>query len=446
MTKLTDELPECLKDYKPPSSESLKKAKEYLEEYGVFDGHNDLPLTITYYNNTMNNDLSKVDLYQEDPLLAETTIPWIKEGKLRSQFWSIYWSCKANYKDGIQWAMEQIDLVHRMVEEYKSEFTFVKNSEEAKIAAKEKKVASTMGLEGGHMIGSSLAVLRLFYDLGVRYMTLTHNCDTAWATQSGNEESGKGLSDFGKDMIREMNRMGMLVDLSHVSTQTMLDALDVTTAPVFFSHSGARTTANRTRNVPDEVLQKIVDSKIDAVIMTVFYSGFVQAPSEHPDYRECTTVDHVVDHMMHIGDMYGWQYVGIGGDYNGADPFPHGLENVSKYPNLFAKLIERLESKGIGEKEVERIVKDVSFNNMIRVWKGVEDVAASQSKTDEISKWIPVEDFDAENTGCMTARDYPTVDEPISDEPIGDDNTDDTGDSGFFNALSAFLLTLTLMH
>ena len=138
---------DCLKDYKPPTGDSLKRAKELLEEYGVFDGHNDLPMTITYYNGTMNNDLSKVDLYQEDPLLAETNIPWIKDGKHRAQFWSIYWSCSANYKDGIQWAMEQIDLVHRMVEEYKADFTFIRNSEEAKIAAKEQKVASTMGLE-----------------------------------------------------------------------------------------------------------------------------------------------------------------------------------------------------------------------------------------------------------------------------------------------------------
>jgi len=444
LAKTGDELPECLKDYKPPTAESLKKAKEYLEEYGVFDGHNDLPMTITYYGD-MNNDLSKLDLYNDtDSGLAETNIPWIKEGKLRAQFWSIYWSCKANYKDGIQWAMEQIDLVHRMVDEYKDEFTFIRNSDEAKIAAKNKKVASTMGLEGGHMIGSSLAVLRLFYDLGVRYMTLTHNCDTAWATQSGNEESGKGLSDFGKEMIREMNRMGMLVDLSHVSAQTMLDALDVTTAPVFFSHSGSRATANRTRNVPDEVLQKLVDNKIDAVIMTVFYSGFVQAPADHPDYRECTTVDHVVDHMMHIGEKFGWRYVGIGGDYNGADPFPHDLENVSKYPNLFAKLIERLESKGIGEKEIERIVKDVSFNNVIRVWKGVEDVAAAQSKTAENSKWIPVEDFDAENTGCMTGRNYPTIDEPVGDDQT--DDIDDAGDSSNLAAISGILLSLIFMH
>merc|ERR1712131_331540 len=372
-------------------------------------------MTITYYDD-MNQDLSKVDLTIDDPKLAHTTLPKIHKGKLRAQFWSIYWDCEANYKDGIQWAMEQIDLVKRMINQYPNDFELVMTADQAEEAARRsdsKVVASTMGLEGGHMIGSSLAVLRLFYDLGVRYMTLTHTCDTAWATQSGNEESGKGLSDFGKEMIREMNRMGMLVDLSHVSAQTMLDALDVTTAPVFFSHSGSRATANRTRNVPDEVLQKLVDNNIDAVIMTVFYSGFVQAPADHPDYRECTTVDHVVDHMMHIGEKFGWRYVGIGGDYNGADPFPHDLENVSKYPNLFAKLIERLESKGIGEKEIERIVKDVSFNNVIRVRKGVEDVAAAQSKTAENSKWIPVEDFDAENTGCMTGRNYPTIDEPV---------------------------------
>ena len=202
----------------------MDKANQYLDSYGVFDGHNDLPMTITYYDD-MNQDLSKVDLTIDDPKLAHTTLPKIHKGKLRAQFWSIYWDCEANYKDGIQWAMEQIDLVKRMINQYPNDFELVMTADQAEEAARRsdsKVVASTMGLEGGHMIGSSLAVLRLYHELGVRYMTLTHNCDTPWASQSGSEANDKGLSDFGKDMIREMNRIGMIVDLSHVSKQTML--------------------------------------------------------------------------------------------------------------------------------------------------------------------------------------------------------------------------------
>jgi len=223
---------ECLKDYTSPTEQEISRAKEMMSEYGVIDGHNDLPMTYTY-RDTMNQDLSKLDLNSATIEGSETTIPLAKEGLLRGQFWSIYWSCKSNYKDGVQWAMEQIDLTKRFIAQY-PEMEFVRSVAEARDAMKSKtyKIASTMGLEGGHMIGSSLATLRMFYELGIRYMTLTHNCDTPWATESHTEakNSDVGLSDFGRKIVKEMNRIGMIIDLSHVSQQTMLGK------PLLLSH------------------------------------------------------------------------------------------------------------------------------------------------------------------------------------------------------------------
>merc|ERR1711935_38745 len=409
---------ECLKDYEEVTDEELALAKEYLDEVGVFDGHNDLPHSITRYGETFDNNLGKVDLRLDDPLLRETTLPKIEAGKLRAQFWSVFWRCSANYKDGNKWAMEQIDLTKRMIDQY-DELVLVKSSAEAKVVTldKTKRVASTMGLEGGHMIGSSLAVLRLFHELGVRYMTLTHNCDTPWATQSGSEDTNdQGLSKFGKDMVREMNRIGMIVDLSHVSKQTMFDALEVTTAPVMFSHSGARAVAGRNRNVPDEVLEKVKANR--GVVMLVFYSGFVNTNDSWENQYKCTTVDHAVDHAWHIGTNYGWDIIGIGGDYNGASYFPHDLSNVSEYPNFFAKLIERLEADGKKEMEIKEIIQGISMKNAIRVWKGVEAAseALQAAKTAEMWQWVPI-DAVAE-TGCMTGR--VSEDAEDDDEPSGD--------------------------
>lgn len=226
---INKQLPECIIDYESPTSDMVKRAKEIMSEVGVFDGHNDLPMSYTYDVTNdyaeMSNDLSKIDLYNETNKASQTTIPLAEKGSLKGQFWSIYWSCKANYKDGIQWALEQIDLTKRMIAQY-DELVFVRTSSEARDVMQKSdsfKIASTMGLEGGHMIGSSLSVLRMFHELGVRYMTLTHNCDTPWATQSGSEgKTDVGLSEFGKKMIKEMNRIGMIVDLSHVSMQTMI--------------------------------------------------------------------------------------------------------------------------------------------------------------------------------------------------------------------------------
>jgi len=411
---------ECLKDYVEVSDEELALAKEYLDEVGVFDGHNDLPHSITRYGETFDNNLGKVDLRLDDPLLRETTLPKIEAGKLRAQFWSVFWRCSANYKDGIKWAMEQIDLTKRMIDQY-DELVLVKSSAEAKAVAldKTKRVASTMGLEGGHMIGSSLAVLRLFHELGVRYMTLTHNCDTPWATQSGSEDTNdKGLSDFGRELVKEMNRIGMIVDLSHVSRQTMLDALSISTAPVMFSHSSVRAIADHKRNIPEDVLPAV--KKNGGCIMIVFYSAFVNTAE---DWRECTTADHIIDHIVHVGENYGYDLMGIGGDYNGADPFPHDAEDVSKYPYVFAKLIARLRlyfhngERKYNEEEIKNIVQGIAMNNIMRVWEGVETEAAKlQQETEPAWSWVPIDDVPDQT--CVSGQSEASID-PNDDDSNG---------------------------
>ncbi|CBY41063.1 unnamed protein product [Oikopleura dioica] len=226
-------------------------------------------------------DLSKINLYEREPpgqtdpniwpQNSQTTIPLAKEGKLRAQFWSIYWGCSANGKDAVLWALEQIDVAKRMIAKH-DEFIVPKTgSRRDKDFSKAISIASIMGLEGGHMIGESLAVLRQFYYLGVRYMTLTHSCDLPWVTSSNaDDKTDVGLSEFGVKAVKEMNRMGMIVDLSHVSSQTMRDALGNVTAPVMFSHSSARAIADHPRNVPDDVLELV--KRNNGVVMVVFYA------------------------------------------------------------------------------------------------------------------------------------------------------------------------------
>ena len=217
----------------------------------------------------------------------------IREGRLTGQFWSIYVTCGTNFKDGVDWALEQIDIAQRMIEKY-DEFVFVRNPYEAKRAMMDGKVASMFGMEGGHMIGSRMSILRQVFNLGIRYMTLTHNCNTPWADENRADAipalvRHNGLSEFGKDVIREMNRLGMLVDLSHVSAATMrgfpdfhfcrvclrfLDALEVTEAPIMFSHSSARTVNYHVRNVPDDVLDMV--KKNDGVVCVTFVPSFIK--------------------------------------------------------------------------------------------------------------------------------------------------------------------------
>ncbi|CAG5087596.1 Oidioi.mRNA.OKI2018_I69.PAR.g11581.t1.cds [Oikopleura dioica] len=453
------EKPDCIKDYQSPSADALQKANRYLEGHGVFDGHNDLPMTYTYLT-PKNQDLSKINLYereppgQSDPNIwpqnSQTTIPLAKEGQLRAQFWSIYWGCSSNGKDAVLWALEQIDVAKRMIEKH-DEFIVPKTANEAEALIRDakyrkgyrKRERTILGC--GHMIGESLAVLRQFYDLGVRYMTLTHSCDLPWVTSSNaDSKTDVGLSEFGVKVVQEMNRMGMIVDLSHVSSQTMRDALGNVTAPVMFSHSSARAIADHPRNVPDDVLQMVKTN--NGVVMVVFYAGFVKRGAVEYDedgntVNICITADDVVDHMMHIGELIGWDHVGIGADYNGAEDFlltQKERSNVSSYPLVFGKLIERLEKlPQYAEAEIESIVQRIASDNILRVWKDVEEEAQKlQNEKEPDWSWIPETDrtWDESNSyTCKSGRDWPEEGEEK-----------DEGNSAFSKSAGVFTFVFAL--
>jgi len=258
------------------------------------------------------------------------------------------------------------------------------------------KLASMIGVESGHAIGSSLPLLRTIYAMGARYMTLTHVCNTPWADAAQVEDGwfpvrNNGLSDFGLDLVLEMNRLGMLVDLSHVSTQVMKDALSISQAPVIFSHSSARAIANHSRNVPDDVLQMVKEN--NGIVMVNFYACFVSEDCSKMN----ATVHDIVKHINHIREIAGVDHVGIGGDYNGIDIPPVDLPDVSHYPDVFAALIESEVSWS------DEDLGKLASGNLIRVFKQVESVRDEMAelgwKPD--NTWIPEEDL-GEDTGCMS--------------------------------------------
>lgn len=264
--------------------------------------------------------------------------------------------------------LEQIDLVKRLAEEYPDDLQYCTTSQCAREAFSNGKIGSFIGIEGGHQIGNSLANLRQMYELGARYMTLTHNCDNAFATAASTVTGGGediGLTDFGGELVKEMNRIGMLVDLSHVSHQTMRNVLGMTQVPVMFSHSSAYNVSEHMRNVPDDVLEMVRDN--DGIVMANFVPDFLN--KYDPD---STTIDDAVAHIMHIATVAGWKHVGVGGDFDGAPKYPTGIEDVSKYPILVAKLLER----GASEEDI----KNFAGENILRVWAAVEAHPAKEQQ------------------------------------------------------------------
>ncbi|KAJ0056588.1 hypothetical protein NL108_010508 [Boleophthalmus pectinirostris] len=306
-------------------------------------------------------------------------------------FWSAFVRCDSQYKDAVRQTFEQIDVVHRMCQKYPDVFMFASSSQDILDAFKQNKTASLIGVEGGHSIDSSLGTLRTMYQLGVRYLTLTHSCNTPWAdnwlVDTGSEPSQHdGLSPFGKQVINELNRLGMLIDLAHVTVKVMEQVLEMSKAPVIFSHSSAYSICNNKRNVPDHILTKVKEKK--GIVMVNFYNDYVTC-------SHTATISDVADHFDHIKKIGGAEIVGFGGDYDGVKRLPQGLEDVSKVPHLVAELLRR------GWTDTE--VKAALGENLLRVMKEVEKVRDSLSSSPPDDVPIPYEQVE---NPCRTSYGY----------------------------------------
>ena len=387
-----------------------------LEAAPVWDGHNDVPIQLRGRWRNVIGDFDFADTTDTGPEHSEgrtmhTDLTRLRAGKVGAQFWSVYVSAALTEPEAVQATIEQIDVTHRLIARYPDELALALTANEVEAAMARGKIASLIGMEGGHSIGSSLAVLRQMYAIGARYMTLTHSKNTPWADSATDAPKHDGLTDFGKDLVREMNRMGMLVDLSHVSEKTMHDALDVAQAPVIFSHSGARAINGHARNVPDGVLRRLPGN--GGIVMVVGLPGFLSEDARQwfaarqaeqarlealwqgqPDAvtgamtewdeanpTPLATIADMANHIDHVRRLAGIDHIGIGGDYDGMPTGPVGMEDVSGYPALFAELARR----GYSQADLEKI----SFRNMMRVMRGAEAYAASVGGMAPIETPVP---------------------------------------------------------
>ncbi|MFD9678641.1 dipeptidase [Rhodococcus sp. NPDC059969] len=305
----------------------------------IVDGHNDLPIASKY-----KRDYSVEGLDTGVPDL-HTDIPRLRAGGVGAQFWSLFVPSNTSEAEAVQATFEQIDFVHRLVARYPTAFVLARTSAQVRSAIADGKIASLLGIEGGYSLGSSPAILRIFAELGVRYVTLTHNSNTAWADSGTDNPRHHGLNELGRNFIRELNAAGVLVDLSHTSPETMHAALDVSTAPVIFSHSGVRGVTDHPRNVPDDVLRRLPGN--GGVLMLTFVPTFVSA--EYARWfdggREGTSppagITEVADHIEYARKVVGIDHIGLGGDYDGYPALADGLEDVSGYPRLLDELVRR---------------------------------------------------------------------------------------------------------
>ncbi|MGN6794816.1 MAG: dipeptidase [Streptosporangiaceae bacterium] len=349
----------------PMSSASLDAARSLLAETGILDGHNDLPWALRQAGQ---GDPAQVDIAAQVPF-TQTDLPRLAAGGVAAQFWSVYVPAELAGDAAVSTTLEQIDLVHRLVARHPDALELALTGADVRRIMAAGKVASLIGAEGGHSIGCSLGVLRALHALGVRYITLTHNRNTPWADSATDEPGCGGLTDFGREVVAEMQRIGVLVDLSHVSAGTMSDALDVATVPLIFSHSSARALTDHPRNVPDAILERLTGN--GGVAMATFVPQFVSAACREWDLAAAAEAERrgidyktiesraelddwvsanpmpsanigdVADHVEHIRDVAGIDHVGIGGDFDGTSELPDGLGDVSCYPALFAELIDR---------------------------------------------------------------------------------------------------------
>ncbi|MFC4307731.1 dipeptidase [Steroidobacter flavus] len=374
---------------------ALVHARELLKKVILVDGHNDLPWAIRTDKNHP-SDVAAFDLNGKVPF--QTDIKRMEKGGIGAQFWSVYIPGEI----GTGYArtqLEQIDIARQVIASY-PKFQFATTVADIRTAHSQGRIASLMGMEGGHAIENSLGALRAYYDLGVRYMTLTHNVNLDWADSAAKPPEHGGLTKFGEEVVLEMNKIGMLVDLAHVSDATMDDALRVSKAPVIFSHSSARALCDVPRNVPDTILKRLPAN--GGVVMVTFVAGFIdpevaklQVPamaeigrrSQGKSVEEAekisdevmgklklpkTSIAKVADHIEHIRKVAGVKHIGLGGDFDGNSDWPVGLEDVSSYPNLFAELIRR----GWSDEDLTLLAGE----NVLRALAQAETVSRQLSK------------------------------------------------------------------
>jgi membrane dipeptidase len=334
----------------------LDRARALHGEVPLIDGHNDYPWALRGHN--IGRDLGQLDIRVPQPSIM-TDIPRLRAGGVGGQFWSVYVPVDMRGQLAVRATLEQIDIVYRMMERYPDTFGLALTATDVERIFASGRIASLIGMEGGHAIDNSLAALRMFYALGARYMTLTHSANLAWADSATDDPEHDGLTAFGEEVVREMNRLGMLVDLSHTSPATMTDALRVSEAPIIFSHSSARDVFNHPRNVPDDILRRLPEN--GGVVMVTFVPGFLTEADE-------ATVADIADHMDHVRRVAGADHVGIGSDYDGINAAPSGMEDVSTFPNLTAELLRR----GWSDDDVRKAIGI----NVLRVMRETERVAA----------------------------------------------------------------------
>lgn len=357
-------LPFALTSSRRPQSleERLQVVHRLLKSFPLIDGHNDLPWNLRKFVHNKLSNLNLSAIEQLEPWSksrwSQTDIPRLREGLLGAQFWSAYVPCKAQHLDAVQITLEQIDVINRLVDGNSQHFSLVLSSKELIKVHKTGRIASLIGVEGGHALGNSLAVLRTFYNLGTRYLTLTHSCDTPWAQGANSQLQDVGLTEFGKNVIKEMNRLGMIIDLSHTSMNTAKSAINASLAPVIFSHSSAYSLCNSSRNVPDDILKLVAFN--DGIVMVNFYTFLITC-------NENATISDVIKHINHIRSVAGINHVGIGAGYDGINMTPLGLEDVSKYPHLFAELL-------VDPIWSEEDISLLAGLNFLRVFRKVEEI------------------------------------------------------------------------
>lgn len=344
----------------------MERVLKILDETPLIDGHNDLPWAIRRFKESP-HDVAAYDLRSRTP--GHTDLERLRQGRVGAQFWSVYIPSRAVEEGAARVQLEQFDIARQIIARYPDHFEMAYSASDIERIFGAGKIASLLGMEGGHAIENSLGALRAFYDLGARYLTLTHSKNIDWADAGTDSAQHNGLTEFGKEVVREMNRLGMMVDLSHVAPSTMHDALDVSEAPVIFSHSSARAITDHPRNVPDDVLKRM--PKNGGIVMVTFVPAFIsEAVRTHergsgPTPR--STLEDAVRHIEHIRKVAGIDHVGIGGDYDGISTTPDGLEDASTYPALFAELARR----GWSDDDLRKLAGE----NMLRVMREVESVA-----------------------------------------------------------------------